>query len=53
MKKSFKMLALTLFVILSIAMAVIGSSAAPLFCDINGDGELTSDDSYFVYVKTK
>ena len=48
MKKAFRMLALTLFVVMSIAVATIGSSAAPLVGDINGDGEVNIRDAAMI-----
>ena len=48
MKKTFKLLALTLFVVMSIAVATIGSSAAPLVGDINGDGEVNIRDAAMI-----
>ena len=45
MKKTFKLLALTLFIVMNIAISAIGSSAAPIFGDINGDGEVNVRDA--------
>ena len=45
MKKSFKAFALTLFVILSVAMIAVGTSAASIPGDVNGDGEVNIRDA--------
>ena len=45
MKKTIKLFAFMLFIVMSIAISVIGSSAAPIFGDIDGDGEVTIRDA--------
>ena len=45
MKKSFKTLALMIFVILSAAFIAVSTSAAPLPGDVNGDGEVNIRDA--------